>query len=604
MENWSVLAWPVRWWGRQSLRARLTLITTAIFSIAVLTGVVLVLQLQRFALLRVLDSSAQKSANDIVTQLQARPNEFDDVVPTTGGVTRIQIVDQFDQVLGQHRSKLQQPLLNPDQLANARSGARIDITDPTNGLGVRVVAAKYGSDTVLVVTDVTRVDDSVSALERVAFVGGPLAVLLMGLATYLVCALTLKPVAELRHGAADISAAGLSEKRLPVPNARDEIHRLAVTLNAMLDRIASATSKQRTFVGDAAHELRSPLASLRVQLEVAQRIGPDESWQVLVDEVLEDVGRLERLVESLLTLARMDEVTEAPRRAEAVEIDALLQQVADRYEHARLPVTVGSVEPAVVTGDPDGLLRIVLNLTDNALRYANTEVTVALDVHPANGATAKSANAKSGTAKGDTTRGGLVRGGSARGGTAHRVGGDAAAPHATTTDGTQGASGQANGAASDGMKSNGTASNSTASNGTASNGTASNDTASNDTASNDTASNGTASNGTASNGTASNAVGSNGHGRNRNAPAGATPHGTVVISVTDDGPGIPAEERSRVFDRFYRLEQSRSRVSGGTGLGLAIAQDLAHSHGGEITLRDRADGAPGLVAEVSLPLSS
>ena len=466
MENWSVLAWPVRWWGRQSLRARLTLITTAIFSIAVLTGVVLVLQLQRFALLRVLDSSAQKSANDIVTQLQARPDSFDDVVPTTGGVTRIQIVNEFDEVLGQHRSKLQQPLLNPMQLTQARAGARIDISDPTNGLAVRVVAAKYGTDTVLVVTDVTRVEDSVRALERVAFVGGPLAVLLMGLATYLVCALTLKPVGELRHGAADITAAGLSEKRLPVPNARDEIHRLAVTLNAMLDRIDSATSKQRTFVGDAAHELRSPLASLRVQLEVAQRIGPDESWQVLVDDVLEDVSRLERLVEDLLALARADESSTQPRRSVPVELDALLQQVSARYEHARLPVTLGTVSPAVVQGDPDGLLRVVVNLTDNALRYAVTGVTVGLDVHRANGR------------------------GSA----------------------------------------------------------------------------------------------------------------TAVVTVTDDGPGIPPEERDRVFDRFYRLEQSRSRESGGTGLGLAIAQDLAHSHGGAIVLRDRADGSSGLVAEVSLPL--
>ena len=218
------------------------------------------------------------------------------------------------------------------------------------------MGAASGTNTVLVVTDLTRVDDSIRVLQRVAIIGGPLAVLLMGLATYLVAALTLKPVGELRLGAADITAAGLSEKRLPVPGAHDEIHRLALTLNAMLDRIDSATSRQRTFVGDAAHELRSPLASLRVQLEVAQRIGPDETWQVLVDDVLQDVARLDRLVEDLLALARMDEATRAPRRIEPVQLDALLQEAHDRYTHARLPVTLGDITPAELDGDADGLL--------------------------------------------------------------------------------------------------------------------------------------------------------------------------------------------------------------------------------------------------------
>ena len=109
----------------------------------------------------------------------------------------------------------------------------------------------------------------------------------MALATYWSSALTLRPVAALRHGAADITAAGLSDQRLPVPGAHDEIHRLAVTLNAMLDRIESATARQRTFVGDAAHELRSPLASLRVQLEVAGGWVRTTTRTALIDDVLD-----------------------------------------------------------------------------------------------------------------------------------------------------------------------------------------------------------------------------------------------------------------------------------------------------------------------------
>ena len=74
------------------------------------------------------------------------------------------------------------------------------------------------------------------------------------------------------------------------------------------------------------------------------------------------------------------------------------------------------------------------------------------------------------------------------------------------------------------------------------------------------------------------------------------------LTVTDDGPGLPAAERDRVFDRFYRSESSRSRDLGGTGLGLPIVRDLVRGHGGTVELTDRPDGAPGLQAVVTLPL--
>jgi signal transduction histidine kinase len=76
---------------------------------------------------------------------------------------------------------------------------------------------------------------------------------------------------------------------------------------------------------------------------------------------------------------------------------------------------------------------------------------------------------------------------------------------------------------------------------------------------------------------------------------------TAQLDVTDDGPGIPPQERQRVFDRFYRVEESRSRDFGGTGLGLPIVRDLARAHGGTVRLTDRADGRSGLRAVVDLP---
>jgi signal transduction histidine kinase len=168
----------------------------------------------------------------------------------------------------------------------------------------------------------------------------------------------------------------LDGQRLPVPIAQDEIQRLAITLNAMLDRIERATSRQRTFVGDAAHELRSPLASLQVQLEVAQRMGPDGDWPGLIDDVLIDVGRLDRLVKDLLALARQDE-TGGPAAHEPVELTELVDSIVAGYNRARVAVTLDpDSDEVTVFGDRDGLHRVVVNLVDNAVRYAQTGVEV------------------------------------------------------------------------------------------------------------------------------------------------------------------------------------------------------------------------------------
>jgi signal transduction histidine kinase len=385
------------------------------------------------------------------------------VVPTTGGVTAVQVVDTQDHVIATCCGA--DPVfsvLDPEQLQHARNGRRYDIQSVTSDSRLRVVAEAAGDKTVLVVTDLKGVDDSLRILGRAVLIGGPLAVLLMAFATYGVVALTLRSVAALRNGAAEITAAGLADQRLPVPDAQDEIHRLAVTLNAMLDRIDAATKRQRTFVGDAAHELRSPLASLRVQLEVAQRLGPAEDLPTLLDDVLVDVGRLDRLVQDLLALARLDEAGGQLRRREAVRLDRLLEGLITEYAHARVPVTLTASTEAVVDGDADGLRRVAVNLIDNAVRYARSHVSVTLQ------------------------RGTL-----------------ASKP-------------------------------------------------------------------------------------------------TVTLLVADDGPGIPAAERERVFDRFYRVQASRSRESGGTGLGLSIVRDLVRAHGGTVRLTARPDG-PGAEAVVVLP---
>jgi signal transduction histidine kinase len=374
-----VLAWPGRYWARQSLRARLTLVATALFSIATATGVVLVIVLQRYALLRVLDASARKSALAVARTVteQSVPNT---VIPATA-VTAVQVLDRRNAVVASSGPGVDRSTsyLSPEQLTEARAGERFNVASNTTGVQLRVLAVPAHQYTVAVYTDVSRVDDSVRVLTKAALIGAPVAVLLVGLSTYFVTTLTLRSVAALRHGAADITAAGLSGQRLPVPSAQDEIHRLAVTLNQMLDRIESATSRQRTFVGDAAHELRSPLASLRVQLEVAQRLGPNTDWPELIDDVLIDVSRLDRLVEDLLALARLDETGAGSARHEPVDLGSLVESVTPNYEHARVPVESNVAPDVVVRGDRDALHRVVVNLVDNAVRYGSTHVQVDVD---------------------------------------------------------------------------------------------------------------------------------------------------------------------------------------------------------------------------------
>jgi signal transduction histidine kinase len=203
---------------------------------------------------------------------------------------------------------------------------------------------------------------------------------------------TLAPVESLRRGAEEITGASRSG-RLPVPAGADEIHSLAVTLNGMLDRLETARARQREFVADAAHELRSPLANMRTQLEVAQHLNaaalsPSSAVAStsmapapaagapadgdLIADLLADTKRLSRLVDDLLLLARTDESTEIARPV-PVDLAVLLHDATVRY-----PGVVAHVpdDPLWTNGDPDALLRVITNLLDNAIRHAASTVTL------------------------------------------------------------------------------------------------------------------------------------------------------------------------------------------------------------------------------------
>jgi signal transduction histidine kinase len=278
------------------------------------------------------------------------------------------------------------PLVSAEEISELADGGSVTVPGRRTGLSgdLQVVAVTAGGETdpVTVVTALPTADLETSQrlLRRLLLVFFPLLLAALGVIVWRATGSALRPVEELREGAERIGSGGVgaagADERLPVPPTRDEVAALATTLNGMLDRLATAQDRQRAFVADAAHELRSPLASMRTQLEVAERLGEGGD---LPPDLLPEVERLGALVEDLLVLARSGDRT-ARRPLDDVDVPALLAEVAGRYAAARVPVRVaeapapGPAEPLVVRASRDELFRAVGNLVDNAVRHADAMV--------------------------------------------------------------------------------------------------------------------------------------------------------------------------------------------------------------------------------------
>lgn len=490
-------------WRRLSLRARLVTLGTAGLAVALCFGGVLLIEVLDRVVQRSVEAEARRTGQDVARLVNE--NALPQPAPVAGGQL-VQVVDANHRVRSASvDADRLVPLLRESEIPRARAGTLRYVPGERAGLTgpLRVVVVPAGPthdpQLVIVARPVGDVRHGVDVVRVALIVVYPLFVVGMALAGWRVAGAVLRPVEALRAGAERIAAASASQRqhpsrgddespppdRLPLPPSHDEIHRLAVTLNRMLDRLAAARDRQRAFVADAAHELRSPLASMRTQIEVAQRLderarvgGPgaasaadgegdpgrshdEEPVNELLTDLLVDVDRLARLVNDLLTLARADE-SPPPIRTGSVDLTELAGEVVARFRQARVPVTIVSAEPLWTRGDRDALARVLTNLLDNAVRHARGRVIVA---------------------------------------------------------------------------------------------------------------------------------------------AGTSDAGEAVVSVIDDGPGVPPADRERVFDRFTRLDDARSREDGGTGLGLAIVRELLRSHGGTITLADAVSGesGAGLRAEVRLP---
>ena len=222
---------------------------------------------------------------------------------------------------------------------------------------------------VAVAVSLEEVDDSTAALVTPLLVGLPLVLLLVGGTTWVVATRALAPVERIRREVEQITGDRL-DRRVPEPPSRDEIHRLAQTMNQMLGRLEDSRDRQQQFVADASHELRSPLASIRQTAEVARAHPGALPEGELAEAVLEESARMQRLVEQLLLLTRADEGV-VTRTHHDVDLDDLALAEARRVVRSGLDVDTSGVGAGRVRGDQTSLAQVVRNLVDNAARHAD-----------------------------------------------------------------------------------------------------------------------------------------------------------------------------------------------------------------------------------------
>jgi signal transduction histidine kinase len=234
-----------------------------------------------------------------------------------------------------------------------------------------------GPVTVMVGRTLESVTESSQVVVNLLATGFPLLLAVVAATSWRVVGRALAPVDAIRDEVDAISTAEL-HRRVPDPPGRDEIARLAATMNEMLARLEEGHDRQRRFVSDASHELRSPVASIRQHAEVALTHPKQLSVEELAEVVLEEDVRLQRLVEDLLLLTRMDEGTVHLRRA-PVDLDDILLEEAQRLRGTTgLRIRTGGVSAGRVSGDSGQLEKLVRNVTENAARHARSTVELSL----------------------------------------------------------------------------------------------------------------------------------------------------------------------------------------------------------------------------------
>lgn len=444
------------WQQAISIRGRITVITTLVVVVVLVAASIALVSLQRRTLTDNIDTAIHLRAGDIGALLEngAPPQS---VATSDDEIAFIQIVDASGTLVSSSPNVANlAPVITarppPGESETTRLGG-LPIDDEPFHVLAQTFATASGTHTVYVGGNLEAVEESTDSLLAILRVGVPLLGVAVAAGTWILVGRALAPVEAMRREVAAIGAEDLG-RRVPRPRVDDELGHLAQTMNEMLARLQEAHERQEQFTADASHELRSPLASMRTQLEVAIAHPESQQWEVTASDLQLEVVRMQRLVEQLLFLAGHDSRGATPSQ-QPVDLDDIVFEEARRLRTSAVAIDTSAVSAGQVRGDADQLRRAVRNLIENATRHARSLVRIEL----------------------------------------------------------------------------------------------------------------------------------------------REMHGHVLLSVADDGEGIPEQARERVFERFTRLDDARTRASGGAGLGLAITRTIVLAHGGVIAVDPAYSGGARIVLE-------
>jgi heavy metal sensor kinase len=369
--------------SRLPIRLRLTLAFALAMAALLCTAGWLTYRHVAADLERSLDQSLRSRAQDLSTLVA----DGGSVAPTTGslverGESFAQVVGANGRVLDATRPLDGAALLHADELARARQGPVFTNRASVPGLDepARLLAVPVEGRVLVVGATRENRAETLSSLRAAFLIGGPLALVLASLGGFALATAALRPIEAMRRRAEEISATSI-EERLPVPESRDEVARLAETLNEMLGRIEDGVARERRFVADASHELRTPLSLLKTELELALRPGrsPDE-LRAAIASAAQESDRLGRLAEDLLVLARSEQ-GRLPLRLEPLDLGDVLEDVASRFAGRaaaeQRTIAVEGTTPLVVAADRLRLEQALRNMVDNAFRYGKGDIRLA-----------------------------------------------------------------------------------------------------------------------------------------------------------------------------------------------------------------------------------
>lgn len=367
----------MRRWTRLPLRPRLALVFAAGTALVLVAVGVFVYQRSAANLLDTVDAGLRSRAQILVANVRAHGAELANV-----GSSLIESDEAFTQIADASGEVVQSSdivrgsaLLSSDVLVALEGPSFFDRTVPGIDNSSRVFAAPVvtsgGRAFVVVGSSLQDRADQLLELAATLGIGTPIALILISLAGWWLAGAALRPVERMRREAAAISSTDPAS-RLTLPVADDEIQRLGVTLNAMLDRIQASIERELRFVDDASHELRTPLSILKAELELAlARPRSPEELEKALRSASEETDHLVRLAEDLLVLARAHG-GQLPVQGERTDLQELLQGIARRHEPraaaAGVAITVEAPK-AFAHVDAARVRQAVDDLLDNAVRY-------------------------------------------------------------------------------------------------------------------------------------------------------------------------------------------------------------------------------------------